>query len=151
MLDKPEHGWSRITIGDWSERCSYLDDVPIELLNAFISTISYKTPSFVRFDAEGWEYLIVFSVNSVEIFTEEPNDGYYNSPIYRYKYVPIELKELASELLSDIRQNLGAWGLWDTNISDKGFCEWTRAVRETNLMILCSKLEKLCTISYESS
>ena len=151
MLDKPEHGWSRITIGYWSERCSYLDDVPMDLLNAFILTLTYGTPSFVRFDAEGWEYLIVFSANSVEIFTEEATDVYYSSPIYRYEYIPINLRKLASELLSDVRQDIKAWSLWNANISNTELFEWSRAVNETNLKILCNKLEKLCTIPSEPS
>ena len=143
MLDKPEHGWSRITIGYWSERCSYLDDVPMDLLNAFILTLTYNTPSFVRFDAEGWEYLIVFSINSVEIFTEETNDEYYSSPIYRHAYIPISLKKLASELLSDVRRDLEAWGLWDTDISGAESCGLARAFRESHLVILCNKLEQI--------
>lgn len=151
MLDKPEYGWSRITIGYWSEQCSYLDDVPMDLLNAFISTISNKTPSFVRFDAEGWEYIIVFSANSVEIFTEEATDVYYSSSIYRHEYIPINLKKLALELLSDVRRDLEAWELWDINISDAELFERERAVRRANLNILCNKLEKLCTILSESS
>lgn len=143
MLIRPQNGWSRITIKDWSERCSYLDDVPMKLLDAFALTIFYKTPNFVRFDAEGWEYLIVFSVNSVEIFTENPTDEYYNTPIYRYQFIPINLKELALELLSDVRQNLEAWVLWNTNTTEAEFCKWLRENRKTNLIRLCNRLEKI--------
>ena len=34
MLSTPNVGWSRITIGEWADRCSYLDDVPFMLLEA---------------------------------------------------------------------------------------------------------------------
>ena len=34
MLDTPKYGWSHVSIGSWSDRCSYLDDVPMELLKA---------------------------------------------------------------------------------------------------------------------
>ena len=37
MLDAPKLGWSKIHIGAWSDRCSYLDDVPMKLLEAFFA------------------------------------------------------------------------------------------------------------------
>lgn len=60
MLSKPEHGWADITIGDWSDRCSYLDDVPIALLSEISCVLETHCPRVLKFDAEGWEYLIVF-------------------------------------------------------------------------------------------
>ena len=34
MLKHDGAGWGHISIGDWSDRCSYLDDVPYALLDA---------------------------------------------------------------------------------------------------------------------
>ena len=42
MLDTPKLGWSKIHIGTWSDRCSYLDDVPMKLLEAFFGTKHFE-------------------------------------------------------------------------------------------------------------
>ena len=60
MLSTPKYGWSTITIGNWSDRCSYIDDVPFMLLSAVDEVIRTRTTYSVKFDAEGYEYIIVF-------------------------------------------------------------------------------------------
>ena len=42
MLDTPKLGWSKIHIWTWSDRCSYLDDVPMKLLEAFFCTKHFE-------------------------------------------------------------------------------------------------------------
>lgn len=44
MLSKPQFGWTDITIGDWTGKLSYIDDVPIILLNAFYNVFSNQNP-----------------------------------------------------------------------------------------------------------
>lgn len=44
MLSKPQFGWTDITIGDWTGKLSYIDDVPVVLLNAFYNVLAIKNP-----------------------------------------------------------------------------------------------------------
>lgn len=101
MLSKPRHGWATITIEDWSDRLSYLDDVPFMLLDAMIWSCREHQPASVRFDAEGYDYIIVFD--------------------WLYTYI-IELKDktkmlefhidrddLAKQLIRDIKNALQEW------------------------------------------
>lgn len=57
MLDAPKYGWNRITIGPWSDRCSYLNDVPLELLEAMKQFRTTHLPTPVKFDAEAMSTL----------------------------------------------------------------------------------------------
>lgn len=48
MLSKPQFGWTDITIGDWTGKLSYINDVPVVLLNAFYNVFSnQKTRSCI--------------------------------------------------------------------------------------------------------
>ena len=63
MLSKPCHGWTIVQIGPNSiGTASYIEDVPLDLLDAFIAYFNQKTKylpfSFV-FDAEGSHFGII--------------------------------------------------------------------------------------------
>ena len=88
MLKTPKYGWSEITIGDWHDRCSYLDDVPYRLLEAVDYTNRCGRPSSVKFDAEGWDYIIVFDQFETHIICYN-FEGEYN-----YYTIDINLKGL---------------------------------------------------------
>ena len=74
MLSKPKYGWADITIGDWSDRCSYLTDVPFQLLEAMCRSCKNHEPVAAKFDAEGWEYTIIFDWLETHIIIEK--DGF---------------------------------------------------------------------------
>ena len=130
MLSKPEYGWSRITIGDWSDRCSYIDDVPFELLEALETSCRVNQPVTVKFDAEGWWYLIVFDDFWTYIIEEVDE-----TKLYRIK---IDREELAKELIADIRKYIDYWTEWD------GYCENADYVeeRKKDLLALCDIVER---------
>lgn len=68
MFSKPDCGWVKFTLGDFKARPSYLTDIPIDCVNAFISTMENNLPASVWFDEEGSEVLLVLSeYNSVFI------------------------------------------------------------------------------------
>ncbi|AMN31145.1 hypothetical protein [Clostridium perfringens] len=48
MLGTPKHGWVDINIGNFEGRGSYLDDVAMNFLNAFISSYTYGIPACVE-------------------------------------------------------------------------------------------------------
>ena len=76
MLSKPEYGWSNITIRDWSDRCSYIDDIPVMLLDAIYQQLCNNTIQAVGFDAEGYEYIIIFDKFYTHIITYKDNITY---------------------------------------------------------------------------
>lgn len=132
MLKEPKHGWSQITIGNWSDRCSYLDDVPYLLLEGVEEVCRTGHPVAAKFDAEGWEYLIVFDVYETHIITET-DSGYFLTT------ETVQIKSLAEELVADIRRDLKAWSRW-TNYGDMSEDEMSE--REKDLAVLCDILEK---------
>lgn len=103
MLSKPQFGWTDITIGDWTGKLSYIDDVPIVLLNAFYNVFNNQKPEVVCFDAEGMNYWIVFDLLDTIIITEDENCQYSVS------HQDIDIKELSLELCNDIHTNLEEW------------------------------------------
>ena len=105
MLQKPKCGWSAITIGEWHDRCSYLVDVPIDLLKAVSGVIALNTPQAVEIDAEGYNYVIVFNAFETHIITET-DDGYTLTTI------DIGIRHIAKELVSDIEADLDSWVEW---------------------------------------
>ena len=131
MLDTPMHGWSNIHIGEWSDRCSYLDDVAFMLLHAMIQSCPEHGPVSVKFDAEGWEYIIVFDWCETHIITES-GDG------FELVTVNIDRDVLARELLADVRRDVVAWAMFPSDDFDEpGIKE-----REIQLLALCDVLEK---------
>ena len=131
MLKTPEHGWSEITIGDWTDRCSYLDDVPYRLLEAVDDVNRTHMPSSVRLDAEGWEYIIVFDRYSTHIITLD----FYGQ--WKYTTVDIYIKDLIKELIGDIRKDLDLWAEWGFELSDYVIEE-----RKLDLEAWCKVIEK---------
>lgn len=130
MLSKPEHGWSRITIGNWSDRCSYIDDVPFELLGALETSCRVNQPVAVKFDAEGWWYLIVFDDFWTYIIEEADE-----TKLYRIK---IDREELARELVEDIRRDINDWTMWfDYRGTEDYYSE-----RKKDLLVLCDIVER---------
>ena len=134
MLDTPKHGWSVITIGNWSDRCSYLTDVPFQLLKAMECSCRECKPISVRFDAEGWEYIIVFDWFCTHIISEKSNEDGFD-----YFSIDINRDELAKELIIDIRKNINKWAIWTDygNMSEDEISE-----RKKDLLVLCDILEK---------
>ena len=129
MISTPKYGWSTITIGDWSERCSYLDDVPFMLLSAIDKVLRMHVPCAVRFDAEGFEYIIVFDENETHII--ELNDK------ITYHTIEIYIEYIVKELIADIRNDLEEWAWWVPGCSEDQFNE-----RKLDLEVYCDIIEK---------
>lgn len=103
MLSKPKYGWTDITIGDWTGRLSYIDDVPIILLNAFYKVFINQKPEVVCFDAEGTNYWIVFDLLDTIIITEDENCQY---SVSRQN---VGVRELDMQMWDDIYRELKDW------------------------------------------
>ena len=130
MLLKPKYGWSRLEIGNWSDRISYLDDAAFMLLETIIK--SYEEPAIqsVEFDAEGYEWKLVFDGEKVTVITEKDETEITNLDVSR--------KDIARGIIVDIRHDVRDWVnfvYWDLD-------EAAQKEREDELLTLCNQLEK---------
>lgn len=136
MLDTPRYGWSNIHIGTWSDRCSYLDDVPVKLLETFLHCYRCSEPQSVRFDAEGYEYIIVFDTYQTHVITSDDED--------KLTVLDATYRKLAPECITDIRRDLDAW-------VDFQVCDYEgpskRQKRKDEICRLCDVIES--RIAYE--
>lgn len=132
MLDTPRHGWSTVKIGGWSEKCSYLEDVPFLLLESLEKACRTGNPAAAKFDAEGYDYIIVFDEHETHIITETDTG-------YELKTVETTPGELARELVADIRNDISGWSRWLDygDMSDDELQERTK-----DLSVLCDILER---------
>lgn len=138
MLETPKHGWSKITIGNWSDRCSYLDDVPFKLLNAIKKLYEGHEPVSVRFDAEGWEYIVVFDWHCTHIISESTDEECMNT--FNYLFIEVNRDDIAKELISDICRDIDEWSKW------LSYCDMPEEMilgRKNELLLLCEKIEKM--------
>lgn len=129
MLSKPKYGWSTITIGDWSDRCSYLTDVPFQLLEAMCDSCKNHKPAAETFDAEGWDYTIIFDWLEIHIIISKDS--------FELKTIEINRDELAKELVEDIRNNIDEWASW---IDYGDIDEKRKQLRKELLLATCDDL-----------
>lgn len=131
MLLKPKYGWSRLAIGNWSDRISYLDDAAFMLLETIIKSYEESTIQSVEFDAEGYEWKLVFDGEKVTVITEKDETEIANLDVSR--------TNIAKGIIDDIRQDVRDWVnfvYWDLD-------EAAQKEREDELLTLCKQLEKL--------
>lgn len=115
MLSKPQFGWTDIAIGDWTGKLSYIDDVPVVLLNAFYNVFHNQKPEVVCFDAESMNYWIVFDLSDTIIITEDGNCQY---SVSRQN---VGVRELGMQMWNDIACKPKDWARWaidDNNAKD---------------------------------
>lgn len=108
MLEKPYVGWTNIKIKNWSDRASYLTDIHLDFLNSLINSYKNYTVASIKYDAEGWEGIIVIDDYSTYIIKyEDKSDKPYVLEI------EIDKDDVSKELIKDIENNLEEWCAWD--------------------------------------
>lgn len=100
MITNPSCGWCEFHMGDFTGNPSYLTDVPIELLEAFLN---YKLTgrAMVWFDEEGSEFTLVMNPYSIFIIEEKEESVLHD--------IDRPAGELLEELLSDVEDHLDEW------------------------------------------
>lgn len=133
MLHNPKYGWAKIKIGNFEDRCSYVQNVPVQLLKALDHSVRTYEASVVSIDAEGYEYIIVFSQFNTHIIMEDAEVDQYS-----LKTINIGYRELARELIEDIRRDLDEWACW---MDYDTMPENEQAERAMDLVAMCDVVE----------
>ena len=114
MLEKPYAGWTNIKIKNWSDRASYLTNIHLDFLNSLINSYKNYTVASVKYDAEGWEGIIVIDDYSTYIIKYEDKSG---KPYVLE--IEIDKDDVSKELIKDIEDNLEEWCAWDISGVDE--------------------------------
>lgn len=109
MISNPEHGWCDIQIGNWSGKLSYIDDVPMILLNAL-----REPTSRVHFDTEGGDIYIFFTEETTYVVDDSEGTGEPNLYVENINRV-----ENAYSLYVDIVNHIKEWSEWGLDFDEE--------------------------------
>ncbi len=101
MISNPKHGWCNFKLGTFEGTPSYLTDVPIDILTAFIDYHN-KGCGVIWFDEEGTEFTLVITPYSLFIIEEK------EKPIL-HDFSEMKIVDLEKELIEDIEKDLYGW------------------------------------------
>ena len=107
MISNPKYGWCNFDLKVFHGTPSYLTDVPVDLLNAFIQYHTTGT-GIAWFDEEGTEFTLVITPYSLFIIEEK------NEPVL-HDFSEIKINNLEKELIEDIEKDLIGWSEFVTN------------------------------------
>ena len=101
MISNPKNGWCNFKLGDFEGTPSYITDVPIDLLDAFID---YYTRGYglAYFDEEGSEFTLLLTWYGVYIIEEKDN-------VKSHVFYDLNISDLAKEVIADIETNSDGW------------------------------------------
>ena len=107
MISNPKHGWSNFDLKAFHGTPSYLTDVPVDLLNAFIQYHTTGT-GIAWFDEEGTEFTLVITPYSLFIIEEK------DKPVL-HDFSEMKINNLEKELIEDIEKDLIGWSEFITS------------------------------------
>ncbi len=107
MISNPKHGWCNFKLGTFDGTPSYLTDVPIDILAAFIDYHN-KGCGVIWFDEEGTEFTLVITPYSLFIIEEK------EKPIL-HDFSEMKIEDLEKELIKDIENDLYGWANFITD------------------------------------
>ena len=104
MFTKPKNGWTDIRVGDFEGLGSYIQDVPVEAMDACIRALRDDVPVELHFDEEGSEFTLTAD-ETVKIVAQ----GYYGPEEYEVRLSKVELIQ---EILGDMEKFFEDWVEW---------------------------------------
>ena len=107
MICNPKYGWCNFDLKSFHGSPSYLTDVPVDLLNAFIQYHTTGT-GMAWFDEEGTEFTLVITPYSLFVIEEK------DKPVL-HDFSEIKINNLEKELIEDIEEDLIGWSEFITN------------------------------------
>lgn len=149
MFSKPMYGWTTVSFGNIElGQASYLTDVPVDVLDTFISylTQDYFVHGFnTTFDAEGYMFSIVEFDGSLYLIdsktdADEPNIKELKPEslgLNQYEKLTNIIIHLANEFINDLENNLQDWVDWED------FEETTDEERKIRKELILTKVEIL--------
>ena len=111
MLANPRHGWCRFEIGSFTGSPSYLEDVPVNTLMAFINYYKNGCGS-VWYDEEGSSFTLILTPYSVYVIEEK------DEPVLHDFSDDTSIDNLAQELIADIESCVDDWAMFTTDYDD---------------------------------
>lgn len=107
MISSPNYGWCDFDLKSFHGSPSYLTDVPVDLLNAFIQYHTTGT-GIAWFDEEGTEFTLVITPYSLFVIEEK------DKPVL-HDFSEIKINNLEKKLIEDIEKNLIGWSEFITS------------------------------------
>lgn len=104
MFTKPKNGWTDILLEDFEGLGSYIQDVPVEVMDACIRALREGVPVELHFDEEGSAFTLIAD-ETVKIVAQ----GYYGPEEYEVKRSKLELIQ---EILGDMENFFEDWVEW---------------------------------------
>lgn len=101
MFTKPKNGWTDILLGDFEGLGSYIQDVPVEVMEASIAALKKEMPLKLHFDEEGSEFTLTAD-ESTKIVAQ----GYYGPETYEVK---LSKMEIIREICEDMEEYFTDW------------------------------------------
>ena len=104
-----KNGWADLTIGDFSCPCSYIQNVPMEILRAY-KEFEDNGHCIINLDSEGYEHEIIITDLGVHAITYR-NSIYYCNLTEKFN-TNIKKLTLLKDLVEDIVNNVDEWVKW---------------------------------------
>ena len=101
MITNPKNGWCNFKLRTFEGTLSYLTDVPVDLLMAFID-YHVKGCGIAWFDEEGTEFSLVITPYSVFIIEEK-------GTTILHDFSEMKIENIEKELIEDIEKDLYGW------------------------------------------
>ena len=130
MLKNPEYGWCEFLLFDFYGTPSYLTNVPVDLLRAFVDYFKRGT-GIAWFDEEDSQFTLIMNPYSLFIIFE-------GDKVVTYDLSWMDPKKLAQELIEDITNDFDKWSEWTNDM-----CENTIIKNKKYINFLIAELKDL--------
>lgn len=103
-LSKPSRGWTTLQINNFKCNASYIQDVPGDILDAAIASLTKSIPFSLYVEGEGIDTLICATEYTTRIFKEGEE--------FIFCSLRVSSKELIEKLVNDLEANIDDWVNW---------------------------------------
>ena len=137
MFTKPKNGWTDILLGDFEGLGSYIQDVPVEVMEASIAALKKDIPLKLHFDEEGSEFTLTADAD-----TKIVAQGYYGPETYEVKRTKMEI---IREICEDMEEYFTEWVEFSEEYAyfEDDEAEQKQAFFEERKIVLKALLEEL--------
>lgn len=104
-----KNGWADLTIGDFYCPCSYIQNIPMEILRAY-KEFKDNGHCIINLDSEGYEHEIIITDLGVHVITYR-NSIYYCNLTEKFN-TNIKKLTLLKDLVEDVVDNVDEWTKW---------------------------------------